>query len=114
MPRMRSLLVRKTFGLLVIVAIGLSVTGCATDIDVNRGGWSEYTFRPAGDYVVAGVVIISNVRRNILLYELMREAQAMGAHDIINVRIGASSLFGTRIRAATAVAIRYTDVMTGN
>ena len=105
---------RTTFGLLcaaTVVVIGFSMTGCATDIDVNRGGWSEYSFIPVGDYVVAGTVIIKNGRRSTLLADLMREALELGAHDIVNIRIGVSYLFGARIRVATAVAIKYTNVI---
>ncbi|MCL2192118.1 MAG: hypothetical protein FWB78_01825 [Treponema sp.] len=102
------------FGVAMIVAIGLSMTGCASDPDVNRGGWSEYTFLPAGEYVVVGTVIIRNTRRATLLYDLMREALVLGAHDIINVRVGTSYLFGTRIRVVTAVAIRYADAAARN
>jgi len=105
---------RRTFGLFgvaMILVIGLSMTGCATETDVNRGGWSEYTFLPVGDYVVAGTVVIRNVRRATLLDDLMREALELGAHDIINIRIGMTYLLGTRIRTATAIAIRYTNIM---
>ena len=105
---------KRMFGLLGIVMtvlIVFSMTGCATGADVNRGGWSEYSFVPTGDYVVAGIVIIKNGSRATLLADLMRGALELGAHDIINIRIGAPYMFGSRIRVATAVAIRYTNVM---
>jgi len=107
---------RRTFGIFcaaMVLVAGLSLTGCATDMDINRGGWSEYTFIPAGDYVVVGTVVVRNVRRVVLLYALTRYALELGGHDIVSVRIGSSSFFGTRIRVATAVAVRYTaDVIT--
>lgn len=104
--------------LLVAVAIvmvgGFSMTGCASDPDVNRGGWTEYSFLPGREFVVVGTVVVRDVRRVRLLDELMTQALEMGAHDIINVRVGMKrGPFGSRIRLATAVAIRYTGNPSG-
>jgi len=97
------------FGIIVVVTlIGLSVTGCASDPSINRGGWSEYVFTD-GEYLVVGTVVVRDVSRSALLANLMEEAIRMGAHDIINVRVGTTDRFGLRVRAATAVAIRYTN-----
>jgi len=97
--------------IVAVMLIGFSMTGCATDPSVTRGGWSEYTFRPSSEYVVVGTVVVTNGRRATLLADLMSQALKLGAHDIINVRIGTTDLFGIRIRGATAVAIRYTNEM---
>ena len=98
--------------LLAVIAIamigGFSMTGCASNEGVNRGGWSKYSSVPSRNFVVVGTVEVRNVRRTALLEELMTRAFEMGAHDIINVRIGmARGPFGGRIRLATAVAIQY-------
>jgi len=98
------------FGVIVVVAvIGLSMTGCATDPSVTRGGWSEYNIDSDGEYLIVGTVIVTNARRATLLADLMNKAIEMGAHDIINVRVGVTDLFGFRVRSATAVAIRYVN-----
>jgi len=101
--------------LLIVVACamigGFSMIGCASDPDVNRGGWSEYSFLPSRDFVVVGTVVARNTMRRVLLDELMGQAFELGAHDIINVRVGPAR--GNRIRLATAVAIRYTNNPSG-
>jgi len=91
-----------------VAAVGFSATGCATDPSITRGGWSEYNFYSSDKHVVVGTVVVTNGRRATLLGDMMQQAFAMGAHDIINVRIGATDIFG-RVRVATAVAIRYTN-----
>jgi len=95
--------------LLIVASIaiigGFSMAGCASNEGVNRGGWSEYSSLPSRDFVAVGAVVVRNVRRTALLDALMTQAIDMGAHDIINVRVGMAR--GSRIRLATAVAVIY-------
>ena len=102
----------KFWGIIAVTAATmLSITGCAADPNINRGGWSEYTSPPPNrNYVVVGTVVIRDGRRSTLLADLMEKAMKMGAHDITYIRVGeASGLFRTRIHTATALAIRYVD-----
>jgi hypothetical protein len=107
MKGQKTVLVAMLAGLL---ALGLS--GCATQ-SVTKVGWSEYTTVPMKDYTVVGTIIINPVSAKTVSAELMAEAQKLGAHDIINVRLDTEtdSSGEPRILAASAVAITYTETI---
>jgi hypothetical protein len=90
----------------------LVLSGCASQA-ATRVGWSEYTTVPEKDYTVVGVVVVNPANGRTTAAELMAEAQKLGAHDIINVRLDEEfdSLGVKRILAASAVAIKYTDTL---
>ena len=104
---------RMTF-IVMILVMGLLVLGCRTvepTATTLRTNWAEYTDLPNKDYTVVGAVIVRSSSILTLNADLMERAVALGAHDIMNVRIdiqrGSDGI--TRVVAGSAVAIRYTD-----
>ena len=70
--------------------------------------WSEYTNVPNKDYLVVGIVTVDCKESGTPSADLMDKAKALGAHDIINILVDTK---GNQIVGASAVAIRYTNVI---
>ena len=105
---------------MTVLAFGLVLVGCTSSPpqrsrNNERVSWSEYPPIPAKDYIVVGVVVLREVNPNTLSADLMERAVAIGAHDIINVRVDEERMVDEngrmrrRVVAASAVAIKYTD-----
>jgi hypothetical protein len=117
---------------------------CATtNVASNRTGWSDYATITTKDYEPVGIVrvtseetrersvfgVVTSQKGSQITYDmLIAQAAAMGADDVINVRIDRVDktvhstipffewLIGYSERysyTATALAIRYTDAGTG-
>ena len=100
--------------LVLILTMVLTVSGCRTVDPVantHRAAWAEYTEIPNKDYTVIGAVVVRSASILTLNADLMERAIALGAHDIINVRVDTQRTGDgiTRVVAGSAVAIRYTD-----
>jgi hypothetical protein len=100
------------FGVTLLLIATLVLSGCASQ-NAARTGWSEYTTVPDKDYTVVGPVVVNPSNERTVSTELMAEAQKLGAHDIINVRLDEEfdSLGVKRILTASAVAIKYTTTI---
>ena len=109
--------------LMAVLTAGFALNGCGSLISqpstptqsrpskhVEKVSWAEYPGIPSKDYTVVGVIILREADPSTLSSDLMERAVDMGAHDIINVRIDEERMLGnTRVVAASAIAIRYTD-----
>ena len=94
----------------ILLTLGIILSSCATPGNVAKTEWSEYTVIPSKNYTVVGTIVIREPGSRTLNADLMDKAIAMGAHDIINVRVDfEASSNGKKILAATAVAIKYGD-----
>jgi len=131
-------------GLAVVLIGALGIGACTTtNLVSNKTGWSDYATITTKDYAPVGIVrvtsvetkkrgflgIVSSHKGSQITYDmLIGEAKALGADDIINVRIdrvdqSAHStlaaiewIFGyteTYSYVGTALAIRYTDAQPG-
>ncbi|MDR1506699.1 MAG: hypothetical protein LBI67_06310 [Treponema sp.] len=102
-------------GMIGIALVFVALSGCKTSSSgVTQVGWSEYTAIPSKDYTVVGIVIINPVEdQKTLGAQLMAEAKAAGANDIINVRtdVEVDSSGKETIVAASAVAIKYGETI---
>jgi len=93
----------------ILLALGLTLSSCATQ-GVAKTSWAEYTVIPSKNYTVVGGIVIRATGFKTLNADLMDKAIAMGAHDIINVRVDyESATGGQKILAASAVAIKYNE-----
>jgi uncharacterized protein YbjQ (UPF0145 family) len=73
-------------------------------------GWSWYTRIQNRDYSVVDIVVLRDVKNPT--YELMEAAKALGADDVINVRVDTKEESGkTTLLAASGVAIKYKPVV---
>jgi len=121
----------------IVLVCGIVVTGCggapaALQLShENWGGFGEESMLPVKDFEPLGFVFTSTTFRvdskggitgNTFSYQdLLREAQALGAHAIINVTIDRQISFvktdmGRRVQVETwrgsALAVKYTNVLT--
>ena len=105
---------KKVFIWVILSVIGIILMGCATQPNptgTEKVSWSDYTLVPSKDYVVVGAVVVRGSSIRTLNADLMEKAIEIGAHNIINVRVDIEQDYsGKKIIAASAVAIKYTDV----
>jgi len=104
---------KRVFGWMILSVIGIILMGCATQTNptgTEKVLWSDYTLVPNKDYVVVGAVVVRGSSIRTLNADLMEKAIEIGAHNIINVRVDIEQDYSKRIIAASAVAIKYTDV----
>ena len=100
---------------MILIVSGVLLTGCKSaqaNAMISRILWSEYPPVPGKDYTVVGVVTVRDANPNTLSTDLMERAAAIGAHDIINVRVDVERegrARGSVVVAASAVAIKYTE-----
>jgi uncharacterized protein YbjQ (UPF0145 family) len=80
---------------------------------VNSGGvhWSKYSMAPSRDFTAVKIVTIKGDNITTPAADLMEAAKALGAHDIINVRVDTATALtkGRKIVGASALAITYTS-----
>ena len=103
---------RKIFIGMIALVIGITLMGCVSTNPTNteKVAWSDYTKVPNKDYVVMGAIVIRGIDIKTVNADLMEKAIALGAHNIINVRVDIEQIStGKRVIAASAVAIKYTD-----
>ncbi|MBB6482649.1 hypothetical protein [Spirochaeta isovalerica] len=122
----------------LFILIGITFTGCkSVDMTSNKTGWSDYASIVVKDYEVIDHIFVEStevtkvgifkfkttISGSTITYDmLIKEAIALGADDVINVRIEAqdlsnksflNSLFGgyteTIKYTANALAIKYLD-----
>ena len=134
---------KKSLSVLAVVAAALVMASCSTTVDKTtaKQGWSNYTDIYAKDFNSAGIVFVeSEITETIgflgLTHEtkgssvtykaLMKEAQKLGADDVINVRIDQQRLgsktiftkiFGGSVTTkymGTGLAVKYKDANTAN
>jgi hypothetical protein len=119
-----------------IIAVLFVMSSCNTvQMSTNLVGWSDYAGIVVKDYEVVGIVTLDTTETfvygplglsnthtgsKITYADLMSEAQKLGAHDIINVRIDRYDDSNTNLLSklsgyteyikysATALAIKYT------
>jgi hypothetical protein len=134
----------KAMGFAAVMVTALFLGACTTtNLGSNKTGWSDYATITTKDYAPVGIVrvtsvettkrgflgIVSSHKGSQITYDmLIGEAKALGADDIINVRIdrvdqSAHStipaiewIFGYTEKCSyigTALAIKYTDAQPG-
>jgi len=103
--------------LVVFIALGFGSTCSSTPAtpavsdytvpaEITGVPWAEYTYLPTKDYSAIGAVVLRDVNRRTVMYDLMEKVIDMGGHDVINVRMSVTQ--DGEITNVTAVAIRYT------
>ena len=111
--------------LLCVMLAGTIFMGCASISRANERGEFEEVYAPSKDYTSLGLVFTENEIKNnkgkVFTYvELLKEAQKLGADDIINVvvdvqyegtRLGLFWLNRQETWYGSALAIKYTDTL---
>jgi hypothetical protein len=111
--------------LLCVMLAGTILMGCANISKANVRGEFEEVYAPSKDFTSLGLVFTENEIKNnkgkVFTYvELLKEAQKLGADDIINVvvdvqyegtRLGLLWLSRSEIWYGSALAIKYTDTL---
>ncbi len=139
---MRSGQVLKVLGFGASLAAAVLLGACATtNLGSNKIGWSDYATIAIKDYAIVGIVrvtseetnersvfgIVTSHKGSQITYDmLIQEAKALGADDIINVRVDRVDesshipmlewLIGYTERCSyigTALAITYKDAQPG-
>ena len=124
------------FLMVCVVLIGSVLIGCPSapnSLNISHENWGvfgETALIPVKDFEPLGFVFTTTSFRidsrggitgNVFSYQdLLREAQKLGAHDIINVTIDRQTSFvgkgKSRVQVETwrgsALAVKYTDVVT--
>jgi len=105
--------------LALVLVLGVFLTGCSTmpDRSARKVAWADYTPAPKEyDYTVVGVIMIkyADILTDTITVnaDLIEQAIAMGAHDVINVRVDLDykKKNDPKILAVTALAIKYNNV----
>jgi hypothetical protein len=98
----------------VIMVVGFVSCGLFKPTTVEEvPAWSRYTRIPSKDFTVVGIVVVRYTDSQTISADLMEAAKALGADDIINVRVDSEGGGddGKKILAASAVAIKYTAAL---